>query len=84
MAVVSANRVGEVAPLDSAAAQEQLGESVSVYLDSGPCTPTDPSTVVDLTVTPPRLLREGSLAVSLLRTLVPKLELLDEPSAPAS
>jgi len=79
MAVVAANRVGEPPPLDCEAAQAQLADSVSLYLDSGPCRPADSSTVVDLTVKPPRLLRHGSLPISVLQTVAPDLELPDEP-----
>jgi len=78
MAVVAANVGGSPPPLDCAAAQEQLQESVSVYLDAGPCQPAEPSTVVDLTGEPPRVLRSGALAGSLLRTVVPDLVLGEE------
>jgi tRNA threonylcarbamoyl adenosine modification protein (Sua5/YciO/YrdC/YwlC family) len=80
MAVVAANRVGEPPPLDCDAAQAQMSDAVSVYLDAGPCQPAPPSTVVDLTVEPPRVLRVGGLPVDLLRSVVPDLELLDEPA----
>ncbi|HVQ17681.1 MAG TPA: L-threonylcarbamoyladenylate synthase [Actinomycetes bacterium] len=71
MAVLAANRVGEPAPLDCDAAVEHLGESVSLYLDAGPCEPTPASTVIDLTSQPPRLLREGALSLDLLQTVAP-------------
>ena len=74
MAVIAANRVGETAPLDCDAAQAQLGDAVSVYLDAGPCAPAPPSTVVDLTSSPPRVLRQGSLPLELLRSVAPNLE----------
>ncbi len=78
MAVSGANRVGETAPLDCDAAQAQLGDAVSVYLDAGPCAPASPSTVVDLTSSPARVLRQGSLPLELLRSVAPDLESFTE------
>jgi hypothetical protein len=49
------------------AAQEQLGESVSVYLDGGPCTEGVPSTILDLTGVIPKVLRAGAISVDRLR-----------------
>jgi len=76
MAVVSANRVGEAPPFDCDAAEQQLGDEVSIYLDAGPCIATEPSTVVDLTVSPGRVLRRGALSEELLRSVEPDLESL--------
>ena len=67
LAVSSANRTGEPAATTAAAAQEQLREDVSVYLDGGPCTADVPSTIVDLTGEVPRLLRAGAVSVGRLR-----------------
>jgi L-threonylcarbamoyladenylate synthase len=67
LAVSSANRTGEPAATTAAAAQEQLGDDVSVYLDGGPCDADVPSTIVDLTGAVPRLLRAGAVSVGRLR-----------------
>ena len=67
LAVSSANRTGEPAATTAAAAQEQLREDVSVYLDGGPCAADVPSTIVDLTGEVPRLLRAGAVSVGRLR-----------------
>lgn len=84
MVVVSANRVGEPVPRNCDDAQTQLADSVSVYLDTGACLRDDSSTVVDLTVTPPRLVREGTISTSAIRALVPEFRVPDdEPSEPA-
>ncbi len=72
MAVVSANRTGEPVPRDCDAAEGELADSVSVYLDTGPCVHQDLSTVVDLTVTPPRLIREGAISLDAIRVIVPE------------
>jgi len=67
LAVSSANRTGSPAATTAAAAQEQLGDAVSVYLDGGPCDADVPSTIVDLTGAVPRLLRAGAVSVGRLR-----------------
>jgi tRNA threonylcarbamoyl adenosine modification protein (Sua5/YciO/YrdC/YwlC family) len=67
LAVSSANRTGEPAATTAAAAEEQLGDTVSVYLDGGPCLNDVPSTIVDLTGNIPRLLRAGAVSLGQLR-----------------
>jgi tRNA threonylcarbamoyl adenosine modification protein (Sua5/YciO/YrdC/YwlC family) len=62
MAVSSANVSGRAPAADVDEAQEQLGESVSVYLDGGPSGEAVPSSIVDLTGTEPVLLREGAVS----------------------
>ncbi|MGO1949435.1 MAG: L-threonylcarbamoyladenylate synthase [Mycobacteriaceae bacterium] len=61
MAVSSANISGNPAALSAAQAAEQLGDSVSVYLDSGPAEIGTASTIVDLSGMRPRILREGAI-----------------------
>lgn len=73
MVVVSANRAGEPVPRDCDSAEEQLDDAVSVYLDTGPCQPSQPSSVVDVTVQPPRLLREGEITFEQLSQIVPEM-----------
>ncbi len=67
MAVSSANLTGQPAATTAAAAREQLGDSVEVYLDGGPCEADVPSTIVDLTGEMPRLLRRGAVPIGRLR-----------------
>jgi len=67
MAVSSANLTGSPAATTVSAAREQLGESVAVYLDDGPCEASVPSTIVDLTGDMPRLLRAGAVPIGQLR-----------------
>jgi L-threonylcarbamoyladenylate synthase len=62
MAVSSANRTGNPTPADAAGAREQLGDSVTVYLEAGPCGDPVPSSIVDLTGDEPVLLREGAVS----------------------
>lgn len=74
LAVSSANRSGLPPATDCAEAARQLGNAVEVYLDGGECGEPVPSTIVDLTTEPPRVLRLGALSLEELRTVVPDLE----------
>ncbi|MDX3225482.1 L-threonylcarbamoyladenylate synthase [Streptomyces sp. ME19-01-6] len=74
MAVSSANLTGHPSPQDCDAAQEMLGDSVSVYLDGGPTPAAVPSSIVDVTGKVPVLLRAGALSAEQLREVVPDLE----------
>ena len=62
MAVSSANVSGGPPAVDAAAAQDQLGESVDVYLDAGPAEQGAASTIVDLTGPAPRIARIGPVS----------------------
>src|ERR1700684_4022489 len=67
LAVSSANVSGRPAATTADEAMAQLGDSVAVYLDGGPCADEVPSTIVDLTGSVPRLLRQGVIPVERLR-----------------
>ena len=66
LATTSANRSGEPSPPIAAEAAAVLGGDL-LALDGGPCDGT-PSTVVDLTVFPAVVLREGALDAAALST----------------
>ncbi|MEZ2370792.1 L-threonylcarbamoyladenylate synthase [Arthrobacter sp. RCC_34] len=80
LAVSSANRSGQPAAQTAANAQEQLAESVEVYLDGGP-RPAEsgtedialPSTIVDCTGSRARVVRQGAIALEDLRDVVPSI-----------
>ncbi|MFZ4538886.1 MAG: L-threonylcarbamoyladenylate synthase [Propionivibrio sp.] len=62
IAAPSANRFGRISPTDAAHVQEELGNSVALILDGGPCLVGIESTIIDLSrgdELPPRLLRPG-------------------------
>ncbi|WP_350274341.1 L-threonylcarbamoyladenylate synthase [Kribbella sp. HUAS MG21] len=84
LAVSSANRSGKPAALDVYDAEEQLGESVAVYLDGGEATVGQPSTIVDITGEIPRVLREGAVTLDELRKVVPEVTTDTEPPAPTA
>lgn len=62
MAVSSANVSGQPPASTAQEALDQLGDSVTVYLDGGPSGDPVPSTIVDLTGEAPSLLREGAVS----------------------
>jgi tRNA threonylcarbamoyl adenosine modification protein (Sua5/YciO/YrdC/YwlC family) len=74
MAVSSANRSGQRPATTVDEAVDQLGESVSVYLDGGPSGAPVPSTIVDVTLDVPRVLRVGDVTVESLREVAGNLE----------
>lgn len=73
VALSSANRTGQPPAVTVEQAQEQLGSSVRVYLDGGPCPAAVPSTIVDLTGEVPQVVRAGAISVERLRAVVPEL-----------
>jgi tRNA threonylcarbamoyl adenosine modification protein (Sua5/YciO/YrdC/YwlC family) len=66
MAVSSANISGRPPATTAAEANEQFGDLVDVYLDSGVSEQQAASTIVDLTGPLPRLLREGPVSAAAL------------------
>jgi tRNA threonylcarbamoyl adenosine modification protein (Sua5/YciO/YrdC/YwlC family) len=64
MAVSSANVSGRPAAVTAADARDQLGDLVEVYLESGPSARQAASTIVDLTSSQPRMLREGPITAA--------------------
>ena len=59
----SANRSGEPEAGDAGAIVAQLGDAIALVLDGGPAHGGPASTIVDCTVDPPRILREGAIPV---------------------
>jgi tRNA threonylcarbamoyl adenosine modification protein (Sua5/YciO/YrdC/YwlC family) len=71
LAVSSANVSGRPPAANVTEAEQQLGESVAVYLDGGPSGEPIPSTIVDLTGDQPHVLRAGAISLDELRAIVP-------------
>ena len=74
LAVSSANRTGQPSPTTVDAAEEMLGVTVDVYLDSGPTQGDVPSTILDVTSDPPRVLREGAIELAKLKEFDERVE----------
>jgi len=61
LAGTSANLSGQRSPVTAEEVRKQLGASVDIIIDGGRCPGGIESTVVDVTVDPPRVLREGAI-----------------------
>jgi L-threonylcarbamoyladenylate synthase len=73
LVATSANAPGLPAPTDVDDAVEQLGRRISIALDAGDLSDPEslPSTVVDLTDDPGRIVRVGAVPVEALRRVCP-------------
>jgi len=74
LAATSANRSGQPSPVTAADVMAQLGGRIAAVLDGGPCPGGISSTVVDCVASPPRVLREGALSLSVLRSALPDIQ----------
>jgi tRNA threonylcarbamoyl adenosine modification protein (Sua5/YciO/YrdC/YwlC family) len=63
MAVTSANLTGRPAATTIDEAENMLGDAVAIYLDGGPSRGGRASTILDVTASTPRLLREGPVTL---------------------
>ncbi|MFZ1238147.1 MAG: L-threonylcarbamoyladenylate synthase [Anaerolineae bacterium] len=70
LAATSANLSGQAAAITADAVLAQLDGRIELLLDGGPCAGGVASTVVDLTVQPPAILRPGALDLARLRRLL--------------
>ncbi len=66
LAVSSANLTGRPAATTADEAEEMLGDAVAVYLDGGTSPGGTASTILDVTGTTPRVLREGPVDLDVL------------------
>ena len=73
LAVSSANLTGRPPAADADAAEEMLGDDVSVIIDCGPAQRDLPSTIVDVTGTQGRVLRTGALSLADLNAVLEPL-----------
>jgi L-threonylcarbamoyladenylate synthase len=73
LAVTSANLSGRPTPATAQGVAQQLGPELPLVLDGGPSPSTQPSTIIDLSVSPPRLLRLGVLSLAVLKEFLPDL-----------
>jgi L-threonylcarbamoyladenylate synthase len=66
LAAPSANRFGRISPTDAAAVRDELGGSIPLILDGGPCSIGLESTVLNLTGQNPEILRPGAITADQL------------------
>lgn len=74
LAVTSANLSGYANPTTAQEVVEQLGARLPLILDGGPLTTGLASTIIDLSVDPPRLLRPGPISLAELREYLPDVQ----------
>ena len=61
----SANRTAAAPPTTAEAVLAYFGNALDLVLDAGPTAGGEPSTVVDVTVEPPRVIRQGAITLAL-------------------
>src|SRR6266581_911326 len=67
----SANRTGQPPATTAAEVERAFGADIDLIVNGGPTPGGLPSTVLDTTVSPPRLIREGCVAQTVLRAVLP-------------
>jgi len=70
VAAPSGNTSGRPSPTSAADMLEDMDGKVDAILDDGPCSVGVESTILDLTVPPPRLLRPGGVTLEALQDIV--------------
>lgn len=68
VAAPSANTSGKPSPTTAAHVLDDMDGKIDAVVDGGPCSVGVESTIVDLTCTPPRLLRPGGVTLEQLRS----------------
>ena len=70
LATTSPNKVGQLMGKTISEIKEQFGNEVSVYLDAGELNPNSPSSILDLTSQLPVLVREGSVSLEEIASVI--------------
>jgi L-threonylcarbamoyladenylate synthase len=70
----SANRSGRLPLTKATQVQKEFGQGVSLIVDAGVCPGGLPSTIVDITCSPPRLVRPGAVDTAALLAVAPELQ----------
>ena len=73
VAAPSGNTSGRPSPTTAGHMAEDMDGKIDGIVDGGPCTVGVESTIIDLTVTPPRLLRPGGLPLEALEEVLGKV-----------
>jgi L-threonylcarbamoyladenylate synthase len=74
LAAPSANRFGRISPTTAAHVRAEFAADAPSILDGGPCTIGIESTIIDLSQSPPRILREGHIRHAQLLPFLPELK----------
>ena len=81
LAAPSANRFGRISPTDADAVRQELGGTIPLVLDGGPCSVGLESTVVNLAGATPEVLRPGAVTVRQITELLGQRPLIRQTSA---
>ena len=86
LAAPSANRFGRISPTDAQAVHMELGQSIPLILDGGPCAVGLESTVLYVAEHPPVLLRAGGIPIEEIEAITGPVRhgspVEDRPQAP--
>jgi L-threonylcarbamoyladenylate synthase len=82
IAAPSANRYGHLSPTRAEHVREEFGDEVGIILDGGDCKIGLESTIVSCVDSVPRILRPGSITLTLLRAVVPEVQAGPDNGAP--
>ena len=74
VAAPSGNTSGRPSPTTAQHMLKDMGGKIDAIVDGGPCQVGVESTIVDLTCTPPRLLRPGGIPLEELRSVLTEIE----------
>lgn len=80
----SANRAGYRPCVRADEVAREFGEGVDLILEAGPCPGGLPSTIVDVTNSPPRLVRVGAIPAAELAEIIPEIERIPARGAPGA
>ncbi len=75
IAAPSANLAGKPSPTTAKHVWDDLNGNIDVILDGGPTNIGVESTVLDLTVSPPQILRPGGTSLEMLKKIIPSVKL---------
>jgi L-threonylcarbamoyladenylate synthase len=78
LAVPSANLSGQVSPTTALHVRQGLGDSVPLIVDGGPCAIGIESTVLDISTSPPVILRPGLIHSNAISALIGRLAVPEE------
>ena len=74
LAAPSANRSNRLSPSTAEHVRKDLGSTIALIIDGGPCDVGIESSVLDLASAPPRLLRPGLISAESLQAILGKVE----------
>jgi L-threonylcarbamoyladenylate synthase len=79
----SANRAGCRPGIRADEVAREFGDHLDLILEAGPCPGGLPSTIVDVTTSPSRLVRAGAIPTAELAEIMPELERIPARGAPS-